>query len=306
VDNRSGHGIPLADGVLAYSGATPQPLVRTGQPTVTPTTGDGDAFLEPGETATLALPVTNVGDGTATGISVTVDASDPEVTITPRARSYGDLASQATTSRNFTLSLASGYPLGKPVALAVRVTFAGVLSPTRATLHIPTGEPATAATTFAYSGPAVPIPDASALGASVRISVSGVGYASKLTFSIDGTTCTTDEGATTVGIDHTFVSDLVGTLTAPGGHMAVLLRRADGDGNNLCRVVFDDAASEPFANVTGDDAPFTGTWRPDQPLSDFLTDPVDGMWTFKVVDELGLDTGNIRAVSLHIAGFVRD
>jgi hypothetical protein len=30
------------------------------------------------------------------------------------------------------------------------------------------------------------------------------------------------------------------------------------------------------------------------------------MWTFKVVDELGLDTGNIRAVSLHIAGFVRD
>ena len=71
VDGRTGHGVIRADRVLAHTGATPQPLVRAGAPVVTPVTGDGDAYLEPGETATMAIPVTNVGDGTATGVSVT-------------------------------------------------------------------------------------------------------------------------------------------------------------------------------------------------------------------------------------------
>ena len=61
------------------------------------------------------------------------------------------------------------------------------------------------------------IPDVSTLGASVTIPVAGVGYANELTFSIDGETCTTAAGATTVGLDHTCVGDLAGTLIAPGG-----------------------------------------------------------------------------------------
>ena len=77
VDNRTGHGIIRADRVLEYTGATPQPLVRAQQPQLGAITGDGDAYLEPGETATLALPVTNVGDGTATGISVTATQRRP-------------------------------------------------------------------------------------------------------------------------------------------------------------------------------------------------------------------------------------
>ena len=91
VDDRTGHGIIRADRVLEYTGATPQPLVRAQQPTVTPATGDGDAYLEPGESATLTLPVTNVGDGTATGISATAATGDPLAVVTPRSRSYGDL-----------------------------------------------------------------------------------------------------------------------------------------------------------------------------------------------------------------------
>ena len=70
-------------------------------PTVTPVTGDGDAYLEPGETATVTLPVTNAGDGTATGVSVTAATGDPRAPLTPRAQSYGDLAAGATESRDF-------------------------------------------------------------------------------------------------------------------------------------------------------------------------------------------------------------
>ena len=93
-------------------------------------TGDGDAFLEPGEAATVAIPVTNVGDGTATGVSVTASTTDAEARLTPRAQSYGNLAAGETRSRNFRLTLPAGYPLGKRLPIAVRVTFAGVLSPT--------------------------------------------------------------------------------------------------------------------------------------------------------------------------------
>ena len=304
VDGRTGAGVLRADRVLAFTGATPQPLVVAGSPTVTPVTGDGDAFLEPGETATASLPAVNQGDGTATGVSVRLISTDPLVTVTPPSRAYGSIAAGASKSKPFTLKVAASYPLGKPLALTATVTFAGVLSPRTSTVHITIGQPAATRTTFAYAGPPVAIPDADPVGASVTIPVAGIGFASDLTFSIDGSTCTTDDGATTVGLDHTFVADLVGTLTNPGGQVANLFVHSGSSGNNLCQVVFDDAASTPFASVTSDQAPFTGTWRPNDPLAALALSPVNGNWTFTVADLAFADTGSIRAVSLHVRGFV--
>jgi subtilisin-like proprotein convertase family protein len=137
----------------------------------------------------------------------------------------------------------------------------------------------------------------------VPIEVTGMRYADALTVSIDGTDCTAAAGATTVGLDHTFVSDLIGTLTAPDGTRATLFSRSGADGNNLCQVVFDDAATRPFTEATAADAPFTGTWRPNEPLTDLLSGAVDGTWTFHVEDAADVDTGSIRAVSLHLTGF---
>jgi subtilisin-like proprotein convertase family protein len=187
--------------------------------------------------------------------------------------------------------------------VAVRVTFAGVLSPTASTVTVKTGRPAAAATTFAYAGDPVPIPDNAPAGASVTIPVTGFGYADRLTFSIDGTTCTTSTPSTTVGIDHSFVSDLTATLTAPGGPSATLFSGDGGSGNNLCQVVFDDAATTAFDGVLASRAPFTGTWRPDDPLDPLLADSVDGEWTLKVVDQAARDVGSVHAVSLHLTGF---
>ncbi|BCY13966.1 hypothetical protein L3i22_090540 [Actinoplanes sp. L3-i22] len=302
-DNRTGNGVVRADLLLRNTGATPQPLVKAGTPTVTPVTGDGDAYLEPGENATVALPAINIGDGTATGVSVVVDADDARATVTPHAASYGNLAAGATKSKNFTLKLAAGYPLGKPVRLTVKISFAGFLSPTSSTVVVPTGQPATAVTDFAYAGPPVAIPDNDPTGISATVAVSGVGYASSLTFSIDGTACSTDTASATVGLDHTFVGDLVGTLTGPDGRTATLFARTGGGGNNLCQVVFDDAAATPFSSASSANAPFTGSWRPADPLADLRVSPVDGTWTFHVADRAGSDVGSIRAFSLHVAGF---
>ena len=119
IDGRTGRGLLRADTILEYTGATPQPLVEAQQPTIVTST-DGDAFLEPGETATLRLPVTNTGDGTATGISAVVTSPDADVTITPRTRSYGDLPPGATVSRDFTVTLAASHQLGKGVSIVAR------------------------------------------------------------------------------------------------------------------------------------------------------------------------------------------
>ncbi|RKT77705.1 proprotein convertase P-domain-containing protein [Terracoccus luteus] len=304
VDNRTGHGIVLATRLLQRTGATPQPLVRAGEPRAEETSGDGDGYLEPGETGSLTVPVTNVGDGRATSVSVRLTTSDAGVSLRPAVRRYGSLAAGATAERSFTVSLADDYPLGKPVTVQASVSFVGVLSPTSTTLTVATGQPAETPTEFAYTGPAVPIPDNDAAGASVTIPVTGSEYASKVTFSVDGETCTTDTASTTVGLDHTYVGDLVGTLTSPSGATATLFSRNGGSGNNLCQVVFDDDAAASFSTVTSADAPFTGTWSPISPLSALTASPVVGDWTFSVVDQAGGDSGSIRAVTLSVTGFV--
>ena len=303
VDARSGHGVIRADRLLRNTGATPQPLVQTGEPTVTPISGDGDAFLEPGEQATISLPAVNIGDGTATGVSVVLSTADPLVTLTPPSRSYGTIDAGESKSDTFTLTLQPDYPVGRAVALSATVTFAGVLSPTMSSLSVPVGQPSTQVQTFAYNGPVVPIPDNDPTGASATVDVSGVGFASGLTFSIDGTECSTANGATTVGLDHTFVGDLVGTLTAPDGTTAILFSRSGAGGNNICQAVFDDAADTPFDGVSSSLNPFTGTWQPLTPLAALRASAVDGTWTFHAVDAAGIDTGSIRAFSLHITGF---
>ena len=85
-----------------------------------------------------------------------------------------------------------------------------------------------------------------------------------------------------------------------------LFERDGGGGNNLCQTVFDDSAAVPFSLAVSANAPYTGSWLPEDPLAPLLSEPVDGDWTFKVVDAARADTGSIRAVSLHITGFVAD
>ncbi len=301
VDGRSGHGVVLADKVLEFTGASPQPLAQAAAPTVTP--DGGGQFLNPGDSATIDLPVTNNGDATAVSTSVVLTSSTPGVTITPRAQSYGAIDKGATVTKPYRLTVPASHQVGEPVELSARVTFAGASSPTVGKFALDVGEPSPTTVDFAYTGAAVSIPDNSTVGASVTIPVSGIGPASKVAFSIDGATCATTEGATTVGLDHTFVGDLVGILTSPSGASATVFSGAGGSGNNMCQVVFTDAATAPFASVTSGQAPFTGSWKPADAFAG-LRGPADGDWTFSAFDLAGADTGSIRAVSLHINGFV--
>ncbi len=304
-DRDTGFGIVMANRVLGFTGATPQPFAMAGNPTVTPVTGDGDGFFEPGETADLTVPVTNTGDAWAHQVSVQLTTSTPGVTITPSVRSYHAVPiGQTKTADRFRVTLARTYEAGLPISVHAKVSFIGALSPQTGTVAVQTGEPSSTVLDVAYTGPPVPIPDDSTVGASVSLPVPpGFGRISRIAFSVDGTACSTTEGTATVGIDHTFVSDLVGTLTAPDGTRVVLFANTGGSGNNICRAMLTDVAAVSVQTAVAADAPYTGDWKPAEPLSTVLGSVADGSWTFHVEDAVAVDTGNIRAVSLHISGF---
>ena len=304
VDNRTGAGIVMADRALAYTGASPQALARAQKPTIV-NDADGSQYLKPGTTATVTVPVTNGGDGTAASTSVVLSTSTAGVTVAPRSKYYGNIDPGQTVSNTYKVTVPATAALGSAVKLDARVTFSGATSPTAASFTLRVGEPSREFKTFAYTGAPVAIPDNDQTGVSISLPVSGVGGASNLKFSVDGASCSTVEGATTVGIDHTFVGDLVGTLTSPAGKTVTLFSRSGGTGNNICQAVFDDSAARSFSSVSSADAPFTGAWKPASgTLSSLLADPADGTWVFKVADVVASDKGSIRNVTLHVAGWV--
>ncbi|WP_394617610.1 S8 family serine peptidase [Lentzea sp. JNUCC 0626] len=303
VDNRTGAGIVMADRALAYTGASPQALARAQKPTVV-NDNDGSAFLKPGTTSTVTVPVANNGDGSAASTSVVLSTTSAGVTIAPRSKYYGNIDPGQTVSNTFKVTVPANATLGSAVKLDARVTYSGATSPGTTSFTLRVGEPSRQYQTFAYTGAAIAIPDNDQTGVSISLPVTGVGAASNLKFSVDGATCTAADGATTVGIDHTFVGDLVGTLTSPAGKSVTLFSRSGGTGSNICQAVFTDDATTSFSSVTAAQAPFTGSWKPVQPLSTLTADPADGTWTFKVADVVGTDRGSLRAVSLQIAGWV--
>ena len=291
----------MPERALRQTGATPQPLVVADDPVVTTST-DGDAFLEPGESATVSVPVTNRGDGTATGVSVQVSTPTAGATVRPASRSYGNVKVDTTKTGTFTVAVPADFPLGGTVQLNIRVSFAGALSPQSATESITVGQPGPAQD-FSYTGPAVAIPDGDDDGVDVPLAVSGVGNVARATFSIDGTSCSPAVASPLVGLDHTFVGDLVGSLVAPDGTSVTLFDRRGLDGNNICQAVFDDGATRGIESVQSGDAPFTGTWRPESPLAGLNGHSADGTWNFHVVDAAQLDVGSVRAFTLHVSGF---
>ena len=108
-DNVTGAGILLADKVLAFTGASPQPLAVAQQPIVTPP--NGHQFLNPGDTASVMLPVTNNGDGTAVSTSVVLTSPTPGVTVAPRSKSYGTISPGQTGINQFSLTVPASHPL---------------------------------------------------------------------------------------------------------------------------------------------------------------------------------------------------
>jgi subtilisin-like proprotein convertase family protein/subtilisin family serine protease len=93
-----------------------------------------------------------------------------------------------------------------------------------------------------------------------------------------------------INITHTYVSDLEVFLTAPDGTRIPMFQNIGEDGINFTETVLDDEAVDLFEDGT---APFTGSFRPAQPLSTFDLMRIAGDWKLEVRDEYPGDTGTL-------------
>jgi subtilisin-like proprotein convertase family protein len=169
-----------------------------------------------------------------------------------------------------------------------------------------TGRAGTAHTITSYAGAPVPIPDGDIAGVNAPPTASGLGTIAGLSFRIDGTAWSTAIGSTTVGVDHTWVGDLIFKLTSPSGTTVTVINRAGGasnSGNNFCQTNLVDGSANSIQNVLVSGAPYVGTFAPANPQAAFAGENGDGASVLNVSDNAGFDTGSIRAFSLDTTGF---
>jgi hypothetical protein len=96
---------------------------------------------------------------------------------------------------------------------------------------------------------------------------------------------------------HTWISDL-NIYLRKGNAGAKVFNRSGGAGDNIIRCILNDSALTSIDNGT---APFTGSYRPHQPLTVFNSIPnYDGYWVLTIIDTAGGDTGIFNAWCLEI------
>jgi subtilisin-like proprotein convertase family protein len=305
-DRNAGRGIVSAFAGLKNAGAKGAINLRRGAVQVIPL---GTDVVLPGGAAQVNVAVDNIGGGAASGGTATLTSSSPDVLILQGASAYPTIPPESTGTKNTT-----------PFAFFVSPsTVCGSLLPFTFTLSLPGGRTLTfgfsvptgraaAPQHFAYAGPPVAIPDANAAGVNIPLTVGFAGAVAKVAFNIDGATCTAAAGSTTVGVDHTWVGDLVFRLTAPDGlTTATLFSRPGGNGNsgnNFCQTVLTDGAASSIQDIKIAQAPFTGTFSAVSSLdSSFKGISGNGDWTLHAEDDAGADIGSVRAFSLDVSGF---
>ena len=281
--------------VLAAAGAT---LVSE---SFTPANG----VIDPGETVTIAFGAQNIG-GANTVNDVGTLAATGGATAPVATANYGVIvAGGAAVNRNFTFTASPALTCGASITASVAhqdgASNLGTLN-----YRLATGLAGSAVTT-SYTGPSVAIPDNSATGVNIPLTVIGVvGQVSDVNFRLDALPgCSNAIGDPNASVTHTWIADLKFKLTSPQGTVVSLIANRGRGGNNFCTLTLDDDGVFPsVSTLPAVDATsaVTGNFAPESPLSAFDGQNANGVWTLNVSDGFALDTGTVNRFSLIISG----
>jgi subtilisin family serine protease/subtilisin-like proprotein convertase family protein len=100
-----------------------------------------------------------------------------------------------------------------------------------------------------------------------------------------------------VNIAHPFAPDIEMTLIAPNGQRIALAFDRGGNGGDFNNTIFDDQATTA---ISAGAAPFTGSFRPEQPLSVLNGTNPNGTWGLEITDDFANDAGTLNSWSLNI------
>ncbi|MET0752794.1 MAG: S8 family serine peptidase, partial [Pyrinomonadaceae bacterium] len=156
VDRDSGTGIVMADAAFASLGLlAPPAYLSLGTPTVDDVGGNNNDYLDPGEGATVNIPLINTGVATATIVSGTLSSSTPGVTFISTTRTYPDIAANggtASPSSVFSFVMQPGFVYASDIDFVLTVTYNGG-STQSLPFKIPTGQLADISTTLDTTAP---------------------------------------------------------------------------------------------------------------------------------------------------------
>ena len=102
-----------------------------------------------------------------------------------------------------------------------------------------------------------------------------------------------------INIEHPYVSDLFLSLTNPNGEVITLAYDRNHEGANYTETIFDDAAN---LSIPQGSPPYTGSFKPAEPLSNYNFSMSNGTWTLFIEDTAANDEGNLLDWSLQIEG----
>jgi subtilisin-like proprotein convertase family protein len=250
-----------------------------------------DNALSPGETVTVDFGLKNSGTAATSNLVATLQATGG-VTNPSGPQNYGSIPPDNTTvvTRPFTFTVDPSVPCGDVVTATFQLQDGATdLGTVTFTLRVGVGVGSTTAT-YSSGNIAVPITDNTTSEVSINVPDNGL----------------VQDVNVRVRLNHTFDGDLEIRLVHPDGTQVLLAdnRGAGGDnfgtGANDCSgtpTVFDDEAAVTIASGS---APFSGSFRPESPLSVLDGKLSPGTWKVRVTDTANMDTGTIGCVQLEI------
>lgn len=280
--------------VFTPAAITVTPLLVMDAPRLDDTVGgNGNGNVDPGEVIQEAVVLHNTDGPGVSNVTARLVTDSPWVRLLQAESAYPPLLSGAAATNLVPFR----YRVSKDAACGQEIIFQHITTLgdfqytnvfTRMVGHLEVTN--VVRQVFAATNVPVPILDLATVTSTLPVAVTGVVVGVKAD----------------VRLDHTWLDDLVIRLRHPDGMPVTLLSHigdssanlGSGDcGPDVAWTQFDDAATQ---GIRSGNAPYVGTFRPDEPLSTLTNRPVAGNWQLRIADTSLEDVGTLLCWQLEI------
>ncbi len=289
------------DGTLRLDVSDDDTIVSTNTSVALGGFGAGNGDFTAGEAYTIDKTAPSIGIGAPSAGSVTSGSGPVSYTVTYTGAdsvnlNTGNVSLLTTGTASGTVAVVNGTTSTPTVvisdAIGVGTIGIAISTGTASDLAGNTAAGAGPSTTFdvvaeSISSTDVPkaIPDLSTITSTIDVPASKtISNIADLNVNID--------------ITHTNVEDLDVFLESPTGTVVELFTDVGGTGNDFTSTKLDDEAG---TSITAGSAPFTGSFVPEESLSDFDGETAIGTWTLTITDDAAPGTGTLNSWGLEIS-----